>query len=77
MWRLLVVAVVSLSACSLLTQFDPETEPCDLSAPVGEQCLPGFRCERSGDAGVCVRGDGSFDAGTEPEDAGVSVDAGP
>ena len=45
-----VVVVVALSAllggCTLLTSFDPEGQPCDVAAPVDEQCLPdaGFTC---------------------------------
>ena len=38
------------AGCTCLTQFDPESQPCEATAPRGEQCSQGFEC---GDAGLC------------------------
>jgi hypothetical protein len=56
----LCIAVLALAAgaCTMLTNFDPEGQPCDINAPVNQQCLERFHCEN----GKCVKGD--------PPDAG-------
>jgi hypothetical protein len=49
---LLLLAAVLASGCSVLTQFDPEGQPCDLKEPdPALQCLSdaGFSCV----AGAC------------------------
>ena len=51
MRRVLLLALLG-SGCTCLTQFDPESQPCEATAPVGEQCTEGFEC---GDAGLCRR----------------------
>lgn len=58
MRALILMLWTGLSGCSLLVQFDPETQACD---PAG-LCNPGFLC---GDAGLCKRVDGGVgsDAG--------------
>ncbi|MCP3144034.1 hypothetical protein [Pyxidicoccus xibeiensis] len=59
---------LTLSACSLLVDFDEEGQPCDAL----NQCLEGYTCQ--GD--VCVSDDSPApDAGTGA-DAGTGVDAG-
>lgn len=56
--RLLLLLSLLASGCSCLTQFDPNAQPCELRAPVGEQCLAGYECsEQTPDAGVCRRVD--------------------
>ncbi len=60
--RWLTLLALAASACSLATQFDPESQPCDLAAPAAQQCLTGFHCVD----GVCKKGDtldGGADAG--------------
>jgi hypothetical protein len=60
--RWLLLCALAASACSVLTQFDPESQPCDLNAPVSQQCLTGFHCVD----GLCKKGDaldGGVDAG--------------
>ncbi len=53
---LLLAALAALAACTFLTAFDPEGQPCDVGAPPGAQCLT--------DAGYfCVAGKCSKDAG--------------
>jgi hypothetical protein len=43
-----------LGACTLLTSFNPDGQPCDLSAStVEKQCLTGFHCKAPD--GKCVR----------------------
>jgi hypothetical protein len=48
------LAALSLSACSLITDFDPEGQPCDSQG----QCLPGYVCRNK----IC---EASPDAGTD------------
>lgn len=56
--RLLLLLGVLASGCTCLTRFDPNSQPCELGAPVGEQCLAGYECvEQTADAGVCRRVD--------------------
>lgn len=56
--RLVLLLGLIASGCTCLTQFDPNTQPCELRAPVGEQCLAGFECvAQTADAGVCRRVD--------------------
>lgn len=51
-----IVLAVLFSGCTCLTQFDPNSQLCELNAPVGQQCLSGFECRATGpDAGVCNR----------------------
>jgi hypothetical protein len=50
---LLVTALV-LPGCSLLVQFDPETQPCDSAGA----CRFGYTCVFTGDAGLCLADDG-------------------
>ncbi len=57
--RLLLLAWCS--GCSLLVQFDPETQPCDSAGA----CSAGYFCS---DAGLCTSYDGGFDG----QDAGNS-----
>ncbi|MDP2270177.1 MAG: hypothetical protein Q8N23_10230 [Archangium sp.] len=57
--RLLLLAWCS--GCSLLVQFDPETQPCDSAGA----CSAGYFCS---DAGLCTSYDGGFDG----RDAGNS-----
>lgn len=62
----LMVAASMLSGCSLLVQFDPETQPCDSAGA----CLAGYACVLVNDAGVCRSTDGgTVDAGAS--DSGV------
>lgn len=64
---LLLSLVLAAAGCSLLVQFDPETQPCDASG----FCSVGYDCVRSpdGDGGVCraqdggLAGDGGADGG--------------
>lgn len=53
---LLVIALLG-GGCTCLTKFDPESQPCELSAPPGEQCLSGYECRSTGEAdgGICKR----------------------
>jgi hypothetical protein len=73
---------LSLSACSLLVDFDAEGQPCDAQ----NQCLEGYVCENgscvsgesppSGDGGTGGNPDaGNGDAGVEP-DGGLPPDGG-
>ena len=74
MKRLLWLAgVFAGAACTLLTQFDPEGQPCDTNAPRATQCLSGYHCVAQG----CTKG-ALTDAGTEALDAGTTgpLDAG-
>jgi hypothetical protein len=64
MRTLLFIALVGLSGCELITQFDEESQQCDLRAPVGQQCSAGFQCIDS----VCKRA---------AADGGTRADAGP
>ena len=57
-FRLILLAWAA-SGCSLLVQFDPETQPCDSAG----LCGPGYTCS---DAGLCH----FTDAGVAPSDAG-------
>jgi hypothetical protein len=51
------LAAMSLSACSLITDFDPEGQPCDAQ----NRCLSGYVCRDD----VCVESPGSVtDGGT-------------
>lgn len=51
--RLLVFALLlALGACTLITSFNPEGQPCDTSALPQDQCLTGFHCENK----KCVKG---------------------
>ncbi len=61
---LMLLALLGLSGCELVTQFDEESQLCDLRAPVDQQCSVGFRCINS----VCKR---------SGNDAGATADAGP
>lgn len=62
MRRLLpLFAATAIVSCSLLVQFDPETQPCD----TGGLCADGFVCVMGTDGGICKRSDG----GVEPMDA--------
>lgn len=55
-----VVMVWALSGCSLLIQFDPETQPCDSAGG----CLAGYTCVgEPGDGGVCRSTDGGAGGG--------------
>lgn len=56
------LAALSLSACSLITDFDPEGQPCDSQG----RCLPGYVCRNL----ECVESPG---AGT---DGGIRTDGG-
>jgi hypothetical protein len=50
---LLFVLMVS-QGCTCLTQFDPNSQPCELNAPPGQQCAGNFECVVTGpDAGLC------------------------
>jgi hypothetical protein len=49
LWLLAILA--ALSACSLLVDFDPEGQPCD----VHKQCLPDYVCRDGG----CVSSPGA------------------
>ena len=51
--RWLALLAVLGSGCTCLTQFDPESQPCEVNAAPADQCLAGFRCEP--DAGFCKR----------------------
>src|SRR3990167_8713163 len=57
-WFVLILAAVLGSGCSLLVQFDPESQPCDSA----NQCLAGYLCS---DAGLCKASDAGMvvDAG--------------
>jgi hypothetical protein len=70
MRRLAPALALALGACTLLTRFDEEGQPCDAQAPVGLQCLAGFACQ----AGLCRRP--GADGGLTAADAGPSTDAG-
>ena len=74
MRRLLWLAVTGIGAgCTLLTQFDPEGQPCDTNAPRTSQCLSGYSC---GPGQRCTKGP-IADAGEAPSDGGsVVADAG-
>jgi hypothetical protein len=51
------LAALSLSACSLITDFDPEGQPCDSQG----RCLEGYVCRNK----ICVESPGSVtDGGT-------------
>jgi hypothetical protein len=52
-----LLALALLGGCTLLTSFNPEGQPCDLSAAPGAQCLTHFHCAN----GKCVQGD--YDGG--------------
>jgi hypothetical protein len=59
------LAATVVAGCSLLTQFDPEAQPCDAAG----QCSLGYDCvlNADGDGGVCKSNDGGVtmnDAGT-------------
>lgn len=83
---LLLAALAAVGAgCSLLTSFDPESQPCDPHATrEADKCLPGYACVgglcKSADGGVAGPGDaGASDAGARDagaRDAGAA-DAGP
>lgn len=49
-WSTLLLLSGALAGCSFLTQFDPESQPCDVNG----FCLDGYDCV----ANVCVRRDG-------------------
>ncbi len=61
-----VVALLMLAACTMLTTFDPEGQPCDLSAQPGSQCLEGYHCDK----GKCVKGGVAGGSGTSGGAAG-------
>jgi len=65
-------ALLLLAACTLLTSFDTEGQPCDLSAPPGSQCLNEFHCEK----GKCVKGGLAGGSGTSGGSAGGSTAGG-
>lgn len=73
MKRLLWLAATLVGAgCTLLTQFEPEGQPCDSAAPRAMQCLSGYSC---GPGQRCTKGPV---AGVSPVDSGIgAVDAGP
>ena len=73
MKRLLWLAVTLVGAgYTVLTQFDPEGQPCDTTAPRAMQCLPGYSC---GPGQRCTKGP-IADAGANPVDSGsMAVDA--
>ena len=75
MKRLLWLAVTLVGAgCTVLTQFDPEGQPCDTTAPRATQCLSGYTC---GPGQRCTKGP-IADAGVTSVDSGsVVVGAGP
>ncbi|MDX2009354.1 MAG: hypothetical protein SFW67_04140 [Myxococcaceae bacterium] len=54
---LLLLAACVAASCSLFGNYDVEGLPCDLAAPVNQQCLPdaGYVCVRDGGAGICVK----------------------
>ncbi len=58
MKALWVLLAVWGAGCTALTQFDPESQPCELNAPVGQQCLAGFECVATPDGGLCRHVDG-------------------
>jgi hypothetical protein len=58
-FRLILLAWVA-SGCSLLTHFDPETQPCDSAG----ECAPRYSCS---DAGLCH----FTDAGVTPDAGGL------
>ncbi len=63
-WLSLVTLAGVLSGCSLLTRFDPETQPCDAEG----LCLAGFVCRD----GLCLAEDGgSGDDGGAGDDGGT------
>ncbi|MBK7862043.1 MAG: hypothetical protein IPJ65_26170 [Archangiaceae bacterium] len=56
---LLLALLLSAGACTLLTSFDPEGQPCDTTTTnAGSKCLANFHCQN----GKCVKG--AFDGGT-------------
>ncbi|MBL8914257.1 MAG: hypothetical protein JNM17_26365 [Archangium sp.] len=58
-------ALILASGCTLLTQFDPNSQPCDSAG----ECLPGFTCVnnvcKGGDAGTSFDGGGGGGGGTD------------
>ncbi len=56
---MVVVALAGLG-CTLLTPFDPNSQPCEANAAPGSECTAGYQCQRDGegDPGVCVAVDG-------------------
>ncbi len=67
------VVLTGAASCTLLTQFDPEGQPCDKSAPPALQCLTdaGYFCNA---AGLCTRLGSGVDAGRDAgTDAGRSA----
>ena len=60
MKKLLLLVMLPLGGCSVLTKFDEQ--PCELNAPVGQQCLAGYECVTldGGTESVCR----TLDAGT-------------
>ena len=56
-----VLLALGSAGCTLLTSFDPDGQPCDMSAAPANQCLVGYGCV----AGKCKKG-----AVTETPDAG-------
>ena len=53
-----ILLSVFLSGCTCLTQFEPNSQPCELNAPIGQQCLTGYECRATTpDAGICKRPD--------------------
>lgn len=55
--RFLLLFMMLGSGCSCLTQFDPESQPCELNAPAGTQCLSGYACRtiEGADGGICKK----------------------
>ncbi len=81
MKRLLWLTATLIGAsCSVLTQFDPEGQPCDTTAPSAMQCLSGYRCgpdQRCTKGAIADAGIASVDGGSVTADAGAPmVDAG-
>ncbi len=68
------------ASCSVLTQFDPEGQPCDITATSATQCLSGYRCgpdQRCTKGAIADAGMTSVDGGSVAVDAGAPiVDAG-
>lgn len=70
MRRILIIGLF-VAGCTALTPFDPESQPCELNAPPGEQCITGYACvATTNDGGICKH----FGGGET--DAGGGVDAG-
>jgi len=75
MRRGLLVAFLVVGGCTLLTQFDPDGQPCDEGAfDPAEACLSdaGYWCVN----GLCRKTGGPPDSGQPPFDSGTPMDSG-